>query len=479
MASLYDLVRFSTSTTGTGTVTVGTATSGFMTPATLPTPIPDGTVVTYSLRDGSASEMGRGTVGSSATTISRDTVLASTNSGAKISLSGSAEMFITAAGQDFVHQSGTSFTATEQAQARSNIYAASTDALAYNNIPINPFHNISQENGTTSVSVSNTTKYISDQWQVAFVGTSLAGTGQVVSAPFTSYPAILYGLQLTTTTAKASLSAGDYIFASQPIEGQRVAKLGWGTSQAQAISIGKLMRSSIALTGYISVRNGATNRSYLKQFTLAANTDTYVSIIIPGDTSGTWATDNTLGLTVTFCFGAGSTYQSTANAWQAGNYMAASDVTNLGATNGNNVIGSGLVVLPALSSSIADAPGIADLVRFRRHPHDELSTCQRYFCKSYSYGVALGTVTWAGNIRNVVTAGAGVFNFDFPTEMRTVPTVTGYSPNSGTAGKAYSASDGDVNITISEPSTRRACLAAAFATSGTYSYLHWSANSKM
>jgi hypothetical protein len=39
-----------------------------------------------------------------------------------------------------------------------------------------------------------------------------------------------------------------------------------------------------------------------------ANTWEYKTVTIPGDTSGTWDTDNTAGMTITFGMGTGSTY---------------------------------------------------------------------------------------------------------------------------------------------------------------------------
>lgn len=102
MASLRDLARVSTATTGTGTVTLGAAVAGFLSFANAG--VQDGERVTYAIKDGSNSELGRGVYTSSGTTLTRATILASTNSGGAISLSGSAQVFITAAAEDFMPQ---------------------------------------------------------------------------------------------------------------------------------------------------------------------------------------------------------------------------------------------------------------------------------------------------------------------------------------------------------------------------------------
>ncbi len=88
---LFDLVSFSTATTGTGTVTAGSATSGFRTMAAAS--IPDGTTVEYAIEDGSDRETGTGVTGSSATTLTR--TLASSTTGSLLNLSGSATVFLT------------------------------------------------------------------------------------------------------------------------------------------------------------------------------------------------------------------------------------------------------------------------------------------------------------------------------------------------------------------------------------------------
>lgn len=100
MAKLYNLAKMTTSTTGTGTITLGSAVASYLT--FTDAGVQNGDVVTYAIADGSNREIGRGTYTASGTTLSRDTVLESTNSGSAINLSGSAEVFITAAAEDIV-----------------------------------------------------------------------------------------------------------------------------------------------------------------------------------------------------------------------------------------------------------------------------------------------------------------------------------------------------------------------------------------
>ena len=102
MAKLANRAKMGTSTTGTGTITLGSAKAGFLSFADAG--ISDGDVVRYVIEDGDAFEIGTGTYTASGTTLSR-TVSESSNSDAAIDLSGNNEVsvFIAATKDDFVN----------------------------------------------------------------------------------------------------------------------------------------------------------------------------------------------------------------------------------------------------------------------------------------------------------------------------------------------------------------------------------------
>jgi len=107
LAKLHNLARMSTATTGTGTITLGSAVAGFLSFGDAG--VANGSTVTYGIRDGTSSEIGRGVYTSSGTTLTR-TVLKSTNSNNAISLSGTAQVFITPASEDVIENTGQMFT---------------------------------------------------------------------------------------------------------------------------------------------------------------------------------------------------------------------------------------------------------------------------------------------------------------------------------------------------------------------------------
>jgi hypothetical protein len=89
---LKDRVKETTTTTGTGTITLAGAVSGFQSFAA----VGNGNETFYTIAGGAEWEVGIGTYTSSGTTLSRDTVLESSNSGNLVNFSaGTKDVFVT------------------------------------------------------------------------------------------------------------------------------------------------------------------------------------------------------------------------------------------------------------------------------------------------------------------------------------------------------------------------------------------------
>jgi hypothetical protein len=98
--ALYDRIKESTNTVGTGTLTLAGAVSGFQSFAA----VGNGNTTYYTITSGTAWEVGIGTYTSAGTTLSRDTVLSSSAGGSKIPVAAGAEVFVTYPASKAVYQ---------------------------------------------------------------------------------------------------------------------------------------------------------------------------------------------------------------------------------------------------------------------------------------------------------------------------------------------------------------------------------------
>ena len=97
MSKLVNRAKMTTATTGTGTITLGSAFSGYQTFAAAG--VVNGDVVRYVIEEGNAWEIGNGTYTATGTLLARSLLASST--GSLLSLGGNAAVFVTATAEDF------------------------------------------------------------------------------------------------------------------------------------------------------------------------------------------------------------------------------------------------------------------------------------------------------------------------------------------------------------------------------------------
>jgi hypothetical protein len=253
-----------------------------------------------------------------------------------------------------------------------------------------------------------------------------------------------------STAAAVSVGATDYFLCEQFIEGFNTADLAWGTASAAAVTLSFWVRSSLTGTFGGNLQNSTNNRFYVFSYTInSANTWEQKKITIAGDTSGTWATNNSIGIALRFSLGTGSTYLTTAGSWGATTYVGVTGQTNVVGTLSATWQITGVQLEKGTTATSFDV----------RPYGTELALAQRYLpaFNSSSTSYSLGAAYAAASTTAVAT-------LTFPVQARVAPTgisstaasTMSYGSAAGSfAGSAVAigANSGtlgcDVNLTIS------------------------------
>jgi len=299
------------------------------------------------------------------------------------------------------------------------------------NYVTNPAFQISQESGVVASGGANGF-YIADEWRTDFAG---AGAINANTSSAGGVNNSLHRMHVTVTTPAASPASTDFYAIMEKIEGIKMVPFGYGTSTARSAVLRFWSANSIAGTHAISLRNGVFNRSFVGLYTQdVANVWEEKTIIIPGDTTGTWATDNTPAMEVRFMLGAGTGRNiPTLGQWNAGGFMFHANAVNTMATTSAaiRIADVGLYLDP-------DNTGVAPKWQMPDEA-EELRACQRYWQQSYG-------ICWTHGVVN----GAGMYlSVPLSSVPRAAPALTGVS----NTASSFPATPG--TFTFVAPSTAR------------------------
>lgn len=250
--------------------------------------------------------------------------------------------------------------------------------------------------------------YSCDRWYVELGAASKfsiqqnAG-GVTPPAGFTNYIGI-------TSTSAYSLSAGDYFYLSQNIEGYNVADTGWGTAAASPVTISFWVRSSLTGTFSVSLECSGNNQSYPATYTIgSANTWEYKTVTVLGTSGGTWNTTNGIGVKARWNLGTGATLSGTANTWSSGRALSATGATSVVSTNAATFYITGVQLEKGTAATSFDY----------RPYGTELALCQRY-CVTFGNESNYQRLGW-------VLGGSGttaVAQVSLPVVMRAIPSIS-------------------------------------------------------
>jgi hypothetical protein len=290
--------------------------------------------------------------------------------------------------------------------------AAVSGFTGFKNRIINGNMVVDQRNAGASVATSSSTNvYTLDRWAALYAQTNKYTVQQNAAsvtppAGFTNYLGV-------TSSSAYSVLTGDYFNVLQKVEGFNTADLSWGTASASSVTLSFWVRSSLTGTFGAAIQNSAQTRSYPFSYTIsAANTWEYETVTIPGDTSGTWLTNNGIGAWVIFNLGAGSTFAGTANAWATANYTNPTGAVSVVGTSGATFYITG-VQLERGSNATS-----FEFIDYGR----QLLQCQRY-CQNFR------AAEWSDAYRRYGTGilySSTAYNVAVPllVKMRSTPTLT-------------------------------------------------------
>lgn len=305
-----------------------------------------------------------------------------------------------------VFQTAAQFDNTTKAATTEFVQKALSQApISFRNKIINGARQVDQINNGVAVTpsaIGNT--YVSDQWAISqSVGLKLTFQ-QVIDAP----AGFKYSTKITVAASYAPL-ASDYFNFYQPIEGQNIVDFQLGTNGAVTLGTSNYIKGSVPGIYAVSVTNGANNRSYVGTINVT-NTWSRVVITLVGDTAGVWATDNTVGMHWRLDLGSGTSFNTAANAWQAGLFFRTAATTTfvnqaVGATL--NVTGNQIEKISAGATAVTDFEHV--------DPDLQLFKCCRYVQVLPATGYLVASGVWVSPLLAFIT-------YPFITPMRSFPT---------------------------------------------------------
>tara|TARA_R110002020_G_scaffold401257_3_gene611498 strand:- start:3131 stop:4549 length:1419 start_codon:yes stop_codon:yes gene_type:complete len=293
--SLGNRAKMSTSTTGTGTITLGSAVSGFQTFADAG--ITNGQTVRYAIDDGANFEIGSGTYTSSGTTLTRS-VTESSNSDSAISLSGSAEVFIAATVADLnpLYAANESSPSAQPSATGVNAVAigdssvsSGADSLAFGDgATASSTRSTAIGYNATSSSINSTAigpNATSSNFYTVAIGSPSNGTGSVATSAFSAIA--INGYASGTDSFAAGVASNSSSYGASGANSVAIGKLAKATG-AESTAIGESSTASSANSVAIGDSNtSSATRSVSLGFNNTAGGITSVAIGSSNTATGT------------------------------------------------------------------------------------------------------------------------------------------------------------------------------------------------
>ena len=248
--------------------------------------------------------------------------------------------------------------------------ASITNNLSNRNIIINGGMAVSQRNGTTETTIANdTTTYSVDRFAIFDkIDGGNNFTYQQVTSPVPD--GFSHALKINTAIADTSISAANYAYFWQIVEGKNIQQANLGTSAAKPLTLSFHVYSNKTGTYTVGLVNqGTWNRTFLREFTISAqNTWEKKTVTFPAITGGTWN-----DVRVQWCLVAGTDNQGAADTLLTSAELGTSNQVNFADTINNAFFITGVQLE-------VDHTGSGKPTDFEHRSYSqELDLCKRYF----------------------------------------------------------------------------------------------------
>ena len=312
-----------------------------------------------------------------------------------------------------------------------NITSINGGSIGTKNLIMNGAFTVAQKttNYLGAVASSTTSGYnVFDRWQVNHSVQAAPTTAQVDVASGTSPYTLGFrkALKITNGNQSSGATASTIFYIRQFIESQDIATSGWNyTDPNSKITLSFWIKSSVAQSfhGHLKTYDGTEQIFPFQTGSLAANTWTKITKVIPGNSNLQFDTDTTTnaadrGLAVVVAPYMGTTYtdsSATFDQWQTNSsgIFAGTDMTTTWyTTNASTLEFTGFQLELGSSASAFAVESYAETLR----------KCQRYL-----YKVTMGinsSFIFRTFWRFSGSTGHAYSHFDLPVEMRAAPSFT-------------------------------------------------------
>jgi hypothetical protein len=328
------------------------------------------------------------------------------------------------------------------------------------------------QRGTSFSSIADNTVF-ADRWRYRKTGAMVHDVSRSTDVPTVAQAGrkIPYSIKIDCTTVDSSIAAGDFCFITQRVEGYRFSQM-----IAQKASVGTFWVKA-PKTGVFCIahNNSGNDRGHVSEYTInAANTWEKKTISVAASPSaGTWVYDNGIGIDFNVILAAGSTFHTTAGAWQTGVFLATSNQVNACDNTANDFY------ITEIQWEEGSQPTAFEALSFG----DSLRDCMRFYEKSWDYATALGSaeeVMCPWGTVNAADTTLLTLSVDFKVAKRATPTMVVYDPATGDTGKFK---EGATQRTVSSIQVGQNRVTRLYATgamaSGGYARFHYTADAEL